>query len=188
MKKWRKQIAFCAAYISSCAFSYYDTNNKFWFAPLLVWIFGAYWILKDLKPDIYKEIESLKNSTNNNDFICAFISSSISFAVLITLFAMGFTGSFRFELGSYGDSFIESILNGLFSLFGFSMILFFLWLVFSVVVGSLLSSLFSEEHAMFGAKILLRVLEFLLISYICGVIDMARIIRSVSSVLDFVNS
>lgn len=176
MKKWKKRGIYAAVYIFACALTVWDVENKFWIAPLTVWVAGTYLLYKRLKPIIEEEITLLRQSDNNRDFICAFVSGAVVFALTIFALLSGFRGWFDFNIAE-STSFFECMIEGLLVLFAIDVAFIAIYFVLLLVIGALLGS---NEHSRFGATIAPLSAYFLLLCHCCGVVDVFKIMAYVS--------
>ena len=184
MKDIKHNIILLVCFLAMCAFQYYDTDCKFSFLAAVPWALGLYFLYRSLKPSVVGEVDSLKSSGNAGDFVCAFVTSSASIAILTSAVILGFTGKFYFNMalipGSFQDeTFFSFLFSCALSAFGLCMMMFVVYFVFSFVFSIAFNS---NKHASFGNTLTLYACAALIISHFCGIINILELVFIVSSI------
>lgn len=185
MKDKKKNIILFICWLSMCAFQYFDTENQYGFLAFIPWIVGLYFLCKSFKPEIDKELYLLKNDGNTKDFISMFVSGSASVALLTVATVTGFTGKFRFNMALFDGIVSESFFSFLFTcacaLFSFCVIMFAVLFVFLL---AFTIAIHSNEHTKFGNTLALYTCFALVLSHLCGIIDVFKMILPIISIFE----
>ena len=177
-------LAFCVVSLILCvAISKYDISGSFWWVNLVIFLGGTYLILRDFKPELNKEIEHLKNQGTTSDFIASFLLSAVAIAVIVGMFYIGYTGNFSSDLGYMGDTFMSCIFSAALVVFGCFMLAAILTFVLFVPLGAFVSWI-SDYSSQFPMLLFINGCAFIILSYICGLVDIWKIVKTVSYIFD----
>lgn len=106
--------------------------------------------------------------------------TAVPVAIVGVLFFVGYTGSFRSDFGTLGDTFLSALGNGLVMLFLVAILGTFTAFVVMVPLGAALSSLLGYDGK-FGVNMMLAGWYFLGLCYLCGVVDLFAAFKFVVS-------
>ena len=149
---------------------------------VILLLVGTYFIVKPLKPKLEEEAKGISGGA---DLIGFFLSAAVPVALIVGFFIVGYTGTFHSAVGTLGYTLFSALGNGLLFLFMPLMAFFFVTLVVMVPLGAFLSWLLNYD-AKFSIELMLSGWEFLLLCYLCGVVDIFRIMDFISDMIDLI--
>ena len=182
MKEIKRYIPLALGYLLCVLLSRYDIAGKLWFVNLMILLVGTYFIIKPLRPRLEEEAKLISGGA---DLIGFFLGTAVPVALIAVFFIVGYAGTFQSDVGTLGDTLLAALVNGLLSLLMPLMAFVFVTLVVMVPLGALLSCLLHYD-AQFSTELMLAGWEFLLLCYLCGVVDIWRIMDVLSNILDLI--
>lgn len=179
--QWKEYCFVAIAFILYCIVNRYNNGGYIWIVNIIFAIPIGIYILRDLKPAFENEVSILRTA-KSTDFVGAFVSCSISVAIIITLFVAGFTGRIGYSESFYaGDTFFDCLLVNASFLFFFMAISFFVSFVVFVPIGALFSSIFNYE-SQFSIQLFQFGCMFIMLFHVCGVVDIFKIVLFISNI------
>ena len=201
MKKIPKWVTFAVValvYVCIAALSKYDVNNNSWPLAIIVWLAGTAllikWTCKRLKIDLEKE-ESKDGSV---DYLSLALSFGVTFALTAVIFAVGLTSSFGFSTTyslppNVAPSFLGCIANGLLLIGALLITLSIAHLATSYIFCAIIAKVWAyfycgdgydlDPHSAGLPHTSFLGVGFLVLSHICGIINVFSFITYVSSII-----